>query len=271
MTATTSPPPATQPEPTPTSRPKAGDRVQRTGRCPKCRAVDVDFEAVAVALTESKLVYLPPVPPACRSCQAAEYDAMQEADRIEREQRLARFTSSLRKRHKFATLEQVADRKPALAEALAEWHPTEGGLYLYGGFGVGKTFAAVAAARHAFEARYIDDIAFANVTALIEDTFAGIRDRSGRVPRFNFDHLRTVPLLILDDLGAEAPTPYVRSRVYSLVNDRYEQELPTIVTSNENLDTIAATTGGRVASRLAGTCRKMQLTGDDIRKQGGNR
>src|SRR6185503_9804295 len=47
-----------------------------------------------------------------------------------------------------------------------------------------------------------------------------------------FDFLRTVPVLILDDLGTESATPWAREKLYQLINHRYNYRLPTVVTSN---------------------------------------
>jgi DNA replication protein DnaC len=44
--------------------------------------------------------------------------------------------------------------------------------------------------------------------------------------------LRRVPLLVLDDLGAEKGTDWTRERLYSLINARYNDLAPTLVTTN---------------------------------------
>ena len=42
----------------------------------------------------------------------------------------------------------------------------------------------------------------------------------------------TVPLLIIDDMGKEPPTDWGVSKIYAIINARYEGYKPTIVTSN---------------------------------------
>lgn len=42
----------------------------------------------------------------------------------------------------------------------------------------------------------------------------------------------TVPLLIIDDMGKEPPTDWGVSKIYTIINARYEGYKPTIVTSN---------------------------------------
>jgi len=54
-----------------------------------------------------------------------------------------------------------------------------------------------------------------------------------------FEQVRNAPLLILDDLGAQAGTPWANEKLYQIINHRYNAQLPTIITSStpvENLD-----------------------------------
>jgi DNA replication protein DnaC len=41
-----------------------------------------------------------------------------------------------------------------------------------------------------------------------------------------------VPLLVIDDLGSEQPTEWGATKIYAIVNARYEAYMPTIVTTN---------------------------------------
>jgi DNA replication protein DnaC len=61
-----------------------------------------------------------------------------------------------------------------------------------------------------------------------------------------FEQLRTIPLLILDDLGAESPTPWANEKLYQLFNHRYTHRLPTVITTNVELDRLDP----RIRSRL---------------------
>jgi DNA replication protein DnaC len=61
-----------------------------------------------------------------------------------------------------------------------------------------------------------------------------------------FDDIRTAPLLILDDLGTQSMTPWVREKLYQLFNYRYNAELPTVITTADTLDEMDA----RIRSRM---------------------
>ncbi|MBI2172286.1 MAG: ATP-binding protein [Chloroflexi bacterium] len=47
-----------------------------------------------------------------------------------------------------------------------------------------------------------------------------------------FDHVRNVPLLALDDLGAQSSTPWAQEKLYQLLNHRFNRQLPTVVALN---------------------------------------
>ena len=70
---------------------------------------------------------------------------------------------------------------------------------------------------------------------------------------------------MIDDLGAEKTTDFVRQTLYYIVNEREQNELPIIVTSNYTLKDLAAKFDERISSRLAGMCKQVKLTGTDRR------
>ena len=51
-----------------------------------------------------------------------------------------------------------------------------------------------------------------------------------------FQEVRTTPLLILDDLGTQSSSGWVKEKLYQLFNHRYNAELPTVITSAETLE-----------------------------------
>ena len=78
------------------------------------------------------------------------------------------------------------------------------------------------------------------------------------------DYFNT-PLLILDDLGAEKTTDWALQSLYIIINKRLSEELQTIITSNLSLDELRDKIGDRIASRIAGMCKIVKLTGRDRR------
>ena len=77
------------------------------------------------------------------------------------------------------------------------------------------------------------------------------------------------PLLALDDLGAEAVTDWVRDRIYTLINHRWDHCLPLLVTTNVAPADLASRIGQGIASRIAGCCaHRISVKGPDARRGG---
>jgi DNA replication protein DnaC len=62
--------------------------------------------------------------------------------------------------------------------------------------------------------------------------------------------IETVSLLIIDDIGAEKPTDWVRERLLNIIDERYSNDLSTIYTSNCNLSELNENLHGRIADRI---------------------
>lgn len=75
------------------------------------------------------------------------------------------------------------------------------------------------------------------------------------------------PLLVIDDLGAEKLTDFVRQATYALVNEREQWNRTTYVTSNYSVRQIADQIDSRIASRIAGMCDVVEITGRDRRTE----
>lgn len=144
------------------------------------------------------------------------------------------------------------------------------GLYLSGPVGVGKTWAACAMAR-AWSDSGRDFLFTSSLDLLsrIRSTFDGGESEEAVMRRY-----AGVPLLVIDDLGKEAPTAWVLSKLFDVINKRYEFELPTIYTSQHKLSELGDAIKGSgdrevayaIVSRIAGTCEKRSLTGEDRRR-----
>jgi DNA replication protein DnaC len=71
-------------------------------------------------------------------------------------------------------------------------------------------------------------------------------------------------VLIIDDLGAEKLTDYVIQAWYSIIDYRYSNMLPTVITSNLSVAELAVRFGDRIASRIA-SGNVLTLRGSDRR------
>ncbi len=135
-------------------------------------------------------------------------------------------------------LERVFREARAFAEKPNGW------LVIFGPYGSGKTHLAAAIGNHQAQLGYPP--LFVMVPDLLDHlraTFAP--DGPARYDK-RFDEIRSAPLLILDDFGAQAMTPWVKEKLYQLFNHRYNAELPTVITTASSMEQIDE----RIRSRL---------------------
>lgn len=87
----------------------------------------------------------------------------------------------------------------------------------------------------------------------------------GDGPMKIINNLADVPLLILDDVGAEKTTDFSLQSAYLLFNKREQNEMPIFGTSNLTVDEIGRKLDDRIASRIRGMCDVVNIGGDDQR------
>lgn len=103
------------------------------------------------------------------------------------------------------------------------------GLFILGDIGVGKTHLAAAIANDLIQrGRPVICMTMIDMLARIKATYDKREISEGEILRV----YETVPLLIIDDMGKEPPTDWGVSKIYTIINARYEGYKPTIVTSN---------------------------------------
>lgn len=120
-----------------------------------------------------------------------------------------------------------------------------GWLVLKGGYGVGKTHLAAAIANYQLAAG--EPVLFINTPDLLDHLRAAYSPSSPVTFDDRFHQVRNAPLLILDDLGTQSNTEWAQEKLYQIFNYRYNANLPTVVTTNQELEAIE----GRIRSRLS--------------------
>jgi DNA replication protein DnaC len=138
------------------------------------------------------------------------------------------------------------------------------GLWFYGDVGTGKTSLAMLVSKAAIEAgRSVAIYSVPRLLAEIKDTYD---HDSGDSYMQLFRRLCAVDLLHLDDLGAERPTEWVLEQLYSIVNERWQNQRSIVVTTNLGLDELREQLGVRTVSRLTETSGEaIPLMGHDMR------
>jgi DNA replication protein DnaC len=148
------------------------------------------------------------------------------------------------------------------AHSYAE-HP-RGWLVFMGGYGCGKTHLAAAIANRIIERS--DPAFFVVVPDLLDHLRATYSPHSPVGYDQRFEDIRTASLLILDDLGSQASTPWALEKLFQIFNYRYNAQLPTVLTSNHQLEEIDL----RLRSRLTDPdlVRIIPIIAPDFRQSG---
>ncbi len=142
------------------------------------------------------------------------------------------------------------------------------GLILIGNNGVGKTHLACSIANKLIE----------NGTPVIYGTLINLLaelrnsyDIDKNISEMEiFKLYENVDLLIIDDLGKEKPSEWGLEKLFTIVNSRYENNLPVIITTNYNQNSLAERlsingkieTAKSIISRLYEMCYLVKI--DDI-------
>jgi len=146
-------------------------------------------------------------------------------------------------------------REHAMAYAVG-FKPDDRGLLLVGDTGCGKTHIAVGilteVLRRGFTGMYC------NVTDLLKRLRETYRENSDDHEAEILDEADQADLLVFDDLGAEKATEWVRDRLYLVINRRYENMKPVIVTTNCSEAELKERLGPRIVSRLHEMCDRVQ-------------
>ena len=88
-----------------------------------------------------------------------------------------------------------------------------------------------------------------------------------KTPEFEkeLDMVNNCNLLIIDDIGAERLTEWVRERIISIIHTRVSNGLSTIYTSNLSPEELKEEMGDRISSRILGGTSIIEITGADRR------
>ena len=136
-----------------------------------------------------------------------------------------------------------------LAKAVAQTfaNDPEGWVLFTGPHGCGKTHLAVAIASECLRK---DRSVFYTFVPTLLDHLRGTFSPDSVIGYDElFEQIKTVPLLVLDDLGAEHSTPWAEEKLYQIIVHRHESRLPTVITSNSSMDQLEKSRP-RIGSRL---------------------
>ncbi len=150
---------------------------------------------------------------------------------------------SMREREKISS-EQRQNLEKAWEAAHDFAQNPRGWLVLMGEYATGKTHlaASIGNFRHAMG----ESPMFVVVPDLLDHLRATFSPNSAISYDRLFEEVRSASLLVLDDLGTQSATPWAREKLYQIFNYRYNAELPTVITTADQLQDIDP----RIRSRM---------------------
>jgi len=150
------------------------------------------------------------------------------------------------------------------AKNFEKLHKTGRGILFYGNTGVGKTHLASAIAIDVMRHSEMSVIVY-NVVTL----FRRLKEAIGKGESVNeiTKKIKRARLAILDDIDKVKSTDWTKEILYDIINTRYENMLPLIVTCNSELDVLDGNIGEASMSRLYEMCRMLPMHGKDWRRK----
>jgi DNA replication protein DnaC len=176
--------------------------------------------------------------------------------------------------------------KLALVRAVAlryveDYPSVECGLLILGPCGVGKTHLAVSILRELIQRHAVNGL-FCDFRELLKKIQNSYNPVSQASEMQILEPVLASEVLVMDDLGAERPTEWVRDTFAYIINTRYNQKATTLITSNfeDSLkdrivlsdgshigseETLTDRIGLRLRSRLYEMCKVIRIEGSDFR------
>ena len=183
-------------------------------------------------------------------CRAADIAAgarerLFELSRLDRLSHLTfeNFEDRGNKNARFMTPQDVHSLQAAKDAAENFAHAPQGWLLLEGGYGCGKTHLAAAIAN--FAVSIGTPTLFITVPDLLDTLRFAFSDPETTFEA-RFEEVRSADLLVLDDFGTQNATGWAQEKLFQIMNYRYINNLPTVITTNLMLDEIES----RIRSRL---------------------
>lgn len=137
------------------------------------------------------------------------------------------------------------------------------GLLFTGDVGTGKTHLAAAISAEIIR-KYAATVEFVSYTEALATMRAAFSE-SNNNDKILEERMVKADLLVIDDLGKENLSAFTKNVLYRVVNGRYKEKLPLIITSNYGIKSLSERLDYGTFSRIVDGCKVVEMRGIDYR------
>jgi len=140
------------------------------------------------------------------------------------------------------------------------------GLIFLGDVGTGKTHLAAAISNYLLSEK-LQAIVFGTWASLLFKLRRSYDPYEGQLER-EVDIIQAMErcdLLVLDDVGKEKQTDWSDEKLFHIIDSRYNNLLPIVITANYDLHRFERRIGNAIFSRLMEMCQPIAMNGNDYR------
>ena len=159
-----------------------------------------------------------------------------------------------------------------LANFVAAYPNYQKAVYLYGDFGIGKSYL-MAALAHELSVERGASTTLVHYPSFVLDVKNAI---SSGLVKEKIDQVKTAQVLILDDIGAEQSSPWMRDEILQVIlQHRMQENLPTFFTSNFSFSDLerhfASSKNGDETWQAKRVMERIKFLAQEVRLEGENR
>ena len=220
----------------------------------------------------------------CKCQEEAREKAAEEERRKHRLERVERLKSAslLGERYKDVSFENssvqnakyelIFNRCKKYTEVADEVLTRGIGIYLYGASGVGKSHITACMANALMDKYYT--VLYTNFSEISKQIRRTFNDKKGESELAFIEKLATIDFLFIDDFGTERlqkdeEDNWLQEKVFDVINKRYNNNKPTIYTSNYSMKEMIEKRGlaPKTIDRIMETAEPMLLEGRSYRAE----